>query len=167
MRSRDVLLMVAIGGLIGIFLAFALGLEVICGVALFMFIVAIVVMVWDRVSSRRPGDGPMVRLPAFLGGDDDGDSGTDDDDEILDAEVLEVEGRPVADGPRPTEEHMTDIYRTVLKLDHDRALALYRAGYTRLDDLEGVGVDALIKVEGINPTIARKIVRSVVGIFSE
>ena len=67
----------------------------------------------------------------------------------------------------PTEEHMTDIYRTVLKLDSDRALALYRAGYTRLDDLEGVGVDALIKVDGINPTIARKIVRSVEGIFSE
>ncbi len=166
MRSRDYVLLVAVGGLIGVFIAFSLGLHPVCGVAMFIFIVAVVVMMWDRLSSRAPGDGPLVRLPAILGGDDDEDRARGGDDEVLDAVVLDDAGS-AGSGPPPTEEHMVDIYRTVLRLDDDRARALYRAGYTRLEGLEGVGVDVLMKVDGINPTVARKIVRSVEKIFSD
>jgi len=169
MRGRDILLLVATAGLLGIPLAFALKLVPICGVALFIFIIAIIVLLWDHLSKREEGETIFQRIMVIFtrGKKDEGCSTPGGgDDEILEAEVLddEVGGEGT---PAPTEEHMVSVYTTVLHLDEERAKALYGAGYRRLEDLEGTGVETLMKVDGINPTVARKIHAAVEKIFKE
>jgi hypothetical protein len=48
----------------------------------------------------------------------------------------------------------------LLLVDEPRAKALYDAGYKSIDDLKNVGIHDLIKVNYINPTIARRIIEA-------
>lgn len=52
-------------------------------------------------------------------------------------------------------------YSEFFEIDEVRALALYIAGYKRLEDFKDAIVDDLIMVEKINPTIARMIIKKI------
>jgi len=52
-------------------------------------------------------------------------------------------------------------YSEFFEIDEGRALALYKAGYKRLEDFKDAIVDDLIMVEKINPTIGRRIIKKI------
>ena len=56
-------------------------------------------------------------------------------------------------------EDMLKVYMEKFEIDRTRAENLYDAGYTSGDDFKDVTPDALIVIDRINPTVARRIVK--------
>lgn len=52
-------------------------------------------------------------------------------------------------------------FTQILGMERTRAKKIYSAGYRSIDDLKNVTVEELIKIDDINPTIAKRIIKRV------
>lgn len=60
-----------------------------------------------------------------------------------------------------SQDEIVKKFSEFFELDEERALALYQAGYKRLEDFKDAIVEDIIMVEKINPTIARTIINKI------
>ena len=83
--------------------------------------------------------------------------------------AVESEERSAAEGYNPeisrdniiSRDKILELYTKEFKIPWEKAVNLYDAGYTRLGDFSEAIPSDLIMVEGINPTLARKIISRV------
>jgi hypothetical protein len=70
---------------------------------------------------------------------------------------------PPAQGVAMTEQGTVDTYSRSFGISEEKARSLYRSGYKRWGDLQEAILEDLIMVQGINPTVAKRIIETVRG----
>jgi hypothetical protein len=63
--------------------------------------------------------------------------------------------------PTMTEDETVMLYSSSFDIDAEKARSLYRSGYRRWGDLQEAIPQDLIMVNGINPTVAKRIINTV------
>ena len=151
MKPREVLFIAVVSLVMGGLFGVLRGLVAFLGGSILTFAIVFAIYFWLQNRSKpkeKTSDRTVVRSAA-------------EDQKRRTAEAEPVDGISGTGADPLMEEDIIDEFSREFMISKEKAEALYGSGYTRWVDFEEAIPQDLMLVPGINPTVARKIIRTV------